>query len=138
MTSYRVQGLVPVVVLAFGGRVIGMHAHTGERLWEHVTARRAGALRIATEAGRVFVLSGELSCLDQVSGELVWKVSLPMTIGPTPSLLPYASTVVVADMGEAACFAMEDGNQLWHDGFPGFGVANVAIAVPGANVQIDS
>lgn len=139
MTSYRDQGFVPIVVVAFGAHVVGMHARTGARVWEHDTSWSIGPLRITCDGDRVFVLSGtKLTSLEHATGALFWTTTVPATVsGSGPSLLAYAGTVVVADMGEAAGYAQEDGELLWHDEFEGYGIASVALAVPGASSQID-
>ena len=139
MSQYREPGGgPPIVVLAFGGRVIAVHAHHGKRLWEHNTGKGGYCDRISISGTRVYALcKSVLVCLDYETGREHWTVVVPAAVeGPSATLLAHGGSVVAAGAGEAAAYSA-DGELLWHDGFKGYGMSSVAIAVPGASAQVD-
>lgn len=139
MSMHYRQAGAPLMVLAFGQRVVGIDVHTGQRLWEYEMGSKSEAHRVGVEGNRVFVLGAHhLVCLDYVSGGELWRVAPPAVLcGGGTTLLAHAGAVVVAAVGEAAAFAADDGRPLWHDAFKGYGLGSVALAVPGASAQVD-
>ena len=76
------------------------------------------------------IAKGKLLCLNYLTGELLWSVKLER-VGDIPNLLVYAGCVIVTGIGEATSFALDDGRQLWHDKFKGYGIHGGAMAAPG-------
>ncbi len=76
-------------------------------------------------------------CLDYLTGRPRWLVDLPHSFGRNPSVLCHGGCIIVQNIGEAACFTMQDGSMRWHDKFSGLGIYEGAMAAPGVSVQID-
>ncbi|MCC6524549.1 MAG: PQQ-binding-like beta-propeller repeat protein [Polyangiaceae bacterium] len=130
--SYReTEGPAPVVVVALGGHVFGLDRRTGARLWEHEVGGRFA--RIAVTADRVLAAGVRLLCLEYPTGALLWTADLPWTAW---TLLWSGGQILVAGSGEVACYS-ELGEQLWHDGFRGYGLSAVALGLPGVVAEAD-
>ena len=128
----------PLVVLSFKNRLVGIHAHTGQRVWTFEFDINGGRGQLRVEAGRVFFIAkSTMFCLDYGTGALLWRTVIPNALGSEPNTLCYADCIVLMGAGEAASFAMADGAKLWHDGFSGFGIYGGAMAAPGVASPID-
>ena len=79
------------------------------------------------------MLAGVLECFDAMTGRRIWR--RPAT-GST--LLVDGDVCFVGGEGAVTCVAAHDGRQLWTDGFKGYGIGWVAIAVPGHAAQADA
>jgi outer membrane protein assembly factor BamB len=134
--SYRSepQQAPPIVVVAFAGRVFGLDAMTGARVWQSEHRAGAGHVRLAMGQTRVYALrAGELSCLDYATGRALWSTALPFS---ADTLLLEGAQLFAGGSGEA-CRVSEDGAVVWHDSFSGMGQGNVALGVPGSAAQPD-
>jgi outer membrane protein assembly factor BamB len=130
--SYRAAPGLSIVVVAFGGKVFGIDADMGRRLWGYDSGTN-GVVRVSVHEGRVYVLaSNVLACLDHPTGRLVWHLQIPRG----DSLLVAGERVIVGGAGEVRCYSSQ-GSLLWEDDFKGMGLGEVALAVPGASVQAD-
>ncbi|HJK91542.1 MAG TPA: PQQ-binding-like beta-propeller repeat protein [Polyangiaceae bacterium LLY-WYZ-15_(1-7)] len=136
---YREDGSADrsVLVASLNGRVFGFDAVTGERRWEH----RVGGVHVEllVEEDRVFAAAADrrLHCFHYPTGEPAWEVKLPMVYVSRPTMLREADRLYVAIGGELACVDLE-GNLLWHDPMKGFGIASMALGLPGKTRQSDS
>src|SRR5688572_12022466 len=122
------QTTPPIVVLCLMKHLVGINAHTGQRVWE-VESIPAGPIQI--EYGRVVYVAsgGGIVCLDYLTGAQLWKAAAPGRMGISGVLLLlYAGCVIATGMGEAVCFNLQNGAQLWHDPFKGYGSSTGATA----------
>jgi outer membrane protein assembly factor BamB len=128
----------PLVVLTFAERIVAVNAHTGDRVWEFATDIKTPYAQVRVDQGRVLLVAkGTLFCLHYEQGTLLWKASVPRSMGDEPNVLVYAGCVLVTGTGEAAGFALHDGSLLWHDPFKGYGIHGGAMAAPGVASPID-
>lgn len=119
----------PLVVITFRERIVAVHARSGERAWEHETGFKASYQYLRVVDDRVFYVGGkQLLCLGYRSGELLWSAQLRHD---TPNILVYGGAVLVTEVGETTGYAVEDGRELWHDNFKGYGIYGGAMAAPG-------
>jgi hypothetical protein len=82
----------------------------------------------------LYVVTKQVLCVDYRTGRLLWSAPIPWQ---RPRVLAYAGCVVLADVGEAMGISLQDGSQLWHDKFPGYGIYGGAMAAPGVTAPID-
>jgi outer membrane protein assembly factor BamB len=121
----------PLLIAAFGGRVFGMDAATGARMWfyepEHTSV---GEVRLVPTVQGLFVLTNRvLACLDAATGEVTWSVR----VSQGATLLVETDSVFVGGAGEVRCYARANGQLLWEDKFTWMGQGAVALAL-GTNV----
>jgi outer membrane protein assembly factor BamB len=127
----------PLVVMTFHDRLVAMNAHTGQRAWEFQTDANAGVGRLFVDQGLVFYVAGSsVYCVDYLTGASRWRAPNPFTIFEA-NVLVYAGCLVLMANGEAACLNAQNGAQLWHDKFKGYGTLGGAMAAPGVTAQID-
>jgi outer membrane protein assembly factor BamB len=125
--------------MSFKKHLVAMNAHTGERVWTFKLGLKANVGRLVVDHGLVlFATTGKLFCLDYLTGSLHWTTDLPSVVAGKPNMLVYAGCIVLLNVGEAVCFAAQDGRQLWHDKFSGFGIYEGAMAAPGVTAPIDA
>jgi outer membrane protein assembly factor BamB len=134
--SYRALPESPILVVAFNGRVFGLNAKTGERVWSYEGMQSEMAVvRAIVDNMRVYASSGtKLSCLDYASGRCLWQVEIGMQ---SSTLMTSAGRIFVGGQGKLRCFA-DDGSLLWEEGFKGKGLGVIALALPGHAVQGDA
>jgi len=128
----------PLVVLSFKKHLVAMNVSTGERAWTHALEDKNtyGALRV--EHGHVFFITAqEILCLNYLTGKRLWTSELPGAFSSSPRIITYNNCLVLLNIGEAACFAMNDGALRWHDKFRGMGIHGGAMAAPGVWTDID-
>jgi outer membrane protein assembly factor BamB len=127
------QSPLPIVVMGFSKHVVAVHAFTGQHVWE-VEVTPNGPIHV--DQGRVIFTSGfDVVCLDYMTGALLWKASVPKSLGMELNMMLFAGCLIITGLGEAACFNMQNGAQLWYDGFKGRGVANGPMAAPGVTAR---
>lgn len=134
---YRNVPAVPILVVAFGGRVFGVEPGTGRHLWEHESGSTGEhhPVRVVVLGERVYALvDSELHVLDYATGHLLSRTKVPHATGAT--FVHLEGRLYAAGNGAVACFGL-DGSLLWADEFPGKGHGVVALAVPGYAVQGD-
>ena len=128
----------PTLVAAFGGKVFGLSKQTGKRIWEYrmKDGNKEQVVRVALQAGRVYVLADRLACLDYATGKVLWEAPVPggCSFG---MLLVEGDRMFIAESGEVACVSTHDGRLLWFEEFKGEGRASVALAIDGEAVQGD-
>lgn len=118
-----------VVVRTSDGRIFGLSAADGKRMW--VFQRPTPALLLRTQAGVIAVGSdvvagypnGKLIALDIEDGNLTWEVTVTLPRGATEleriadvAGLPLLEPPIVcasAFQGKTACFEIQSRNQLW-------------------------
>lgn len=127
-----------IIVAAFGSRVFGLNAHTGQVLWKQ-SAPSSFVLELAIAAGRVFVCSGEkLHCFDQRTGAELGAVDIPRPrfVEGRPHMLVEGERLYIGTAGTLSCFDL-DGRLLWSEGFRGEGTERMAMGFPGNVRQAD-
>ena len=126
---------IDLLVVAFNGRVFGVHPRTGNRIWRYEIGGYP-IVRSQVYDQRVYAVGGALVCLEHATGRLIWRTELETTFtGGT--LLVGGGIVAVADAGEVTAYESESGRHLWTDGFQGEGVGGVSLALPGISSQND-
>lgn len=123
-----------ILVVAFNGRLFGMHPRTGERLWRYEVG--GSTVRVQVHQDRVYAVGDALVCLEYATGRRIWGHRLKTTF-TSGSLIVGGAMVAVADLGEVAAYDAESGRHLWTDGFKGEGSGGVCLALPGCSIQID-
>lgn len=134
---YRNAPSVPILIVAFGGRVFGVDPGSGRRFWEYEfeSTGQGIPVRILVLGERVYaVASMELHVLEYATGRLLSKTKVPHATGST--FVHMDGRLYTAGNGAVACFGL-DGGLLWADEFVGKGHGAVALAVPGYAVQGD-
>lgn len=122
-----------VVMAAIGPHLVGADASNGKQLWKRIigSLRDKSVLLIALQHDRIIAGRGnDLLCIDQRSGEIVWKVETPVAV---LSLLVDGERIFVSYVGEVACFDAK-GALLWHEALHG-GQGRMYLAAGGAIVQ---
>lgn len=118
-----------VVVRTADGRIFGLNAEDGKRIW--VFQRPTPALLLRSEAGVIAVggdvvagyPNGKLIALDIDDGKLVWEVTVSQPRGATEleriadiaglPLLDGPNVCASAFQGKLACFEVQSRNMLW-------------------------
>ncbi len=121
-----------LVYIAFNGHVFAMDRTTGRRLWAMKVGSSGYTPRIIVENERVFILSGDLTCLDAQTGKTHWSMAVKGT-----TLFVDGDLVLVGGEGEATAHRVSDGGVMWRDDFKGYGLGWVAFAVAGHAQQAD-
>ena len=135
--TYREGAPLPrILVVAFGGNVVGMDAATGYVVWKApVDNLGASPPRIHVLSERVIVVVREQAyCLTYATGQTLWRTQLPLV---ADNLLEVGDRLFVGGSGEVACLDAT-GRVLWHERFKGFGMGKVALGVPGLVSQGDA
>jgi outer membrane protein assembly factor BamB len=121
----------PILVVAFGGNLLGVDPATGKVVWERDVG--AHTPRVIVTDAYVFVAGLRLACFAYPTGEPVWE---------NRAYTDRAASVILSDErlfcgsnGEVACYSARDGQLLWKNKFPGKGSAEVALATPTAAMQ---
>jgi outer membrane protein assembly factor BamB len=123
------------VVISFQERLVAVHPRTGERVWELETGVKEIYGQLCVEDERVlYVIKRKVLCADYRTGRLLWTAAIPFL---RPRMLSCSGCIVLADIGEALALSLQDGSQLWHDKFPGYGLGGGAMAAPGVMAPID-
>jgi outer membrane protein assembly factor BamB len=127
----------PLVVLSIPTRLVGVNAHTGQRMWECETEGHQG--RLFVEQGIVvYVTPMSVLCLDYATGAVRWKTPLPrLFVTGGSNVLVYAGCVLLMGGGEVICIALQNGAQIWRDEVKGVGQLAGAMAALGAASQVD-
>lgn len=127
----------PVLVVAFNGRVFGLDARTGQRVWSHDIKPGHGEVELVVQPNRVFAAAGRtLVCLAYPTGELLGKTTLPGTYESRPTMMANGDLLYVATGGELTCVDAA-GRALWHEPFVGKGLGSIALGFPGDVRQAD-
>lgn len=135
--TYRAQQSIPILVVAFGGRIFGVDPASGRHIWGHESREpsQLHIVRLHVVGDRVYaVIDRELRVLSYTTGQVLSSVSIPH--GATSTMMLLEGRIYCAGNGAVACFGL-DGALLWADEFSGMGYGDVAFAVPGYAVQAD-
>ena len=134
-TAYRTPE-TRVLVVAFNDVVRGLDETTGAVVWRAALPAFARPIAIEVTGDRVYAAAGGAApvCLDLATGAVLWSAHLA-THGRATLLLD-GDALYVATAGEVECYGI-DGQRRWHNGFPGEGIGEVAIGVPGRVAQGD-
>lgn len=126
-----------VAVFGLNGRVFGIDAASGRRLFEHQVG--SGDIELEVGHGRVFAHphGAELFVFEYPSGRQIGHTRLPGDWPGRATMLLYDQRLFVCTGGEVTCVNL-DGQVLWHDPMKGKGVGSVAIAFPGTRRVVDS
>jgi outer membrane protein assembly factor BamB len=126
----------PLLIACLRNQVFGLDPSTGAIVWEHVSQEDAPrTARIEVGDGVVYALFFcRLTCLDYLSGRMLWTVALPGAVNA--SILVLSDRIVVTSSGELHCVTLQ-GVVTWKQPFMGKGYGDFALAVPGASVQAD-
>ena len=114
MTDGEESGRPPVLVLAVNGKVLGVDAATGARLWEHDTGGR-GQVEIAVHRERVFAngIEPAVLCIEYPSGRFLGKADIPRR-EPGGRMLLEGDRLYIQGGGKVTCMSALDGRGLWH------------------------
>jgi outer membrane protein assembly factor BamB len=137
-----------VLVAGLKGRIFGIDARSGERLWEHAIVGEGGLFGASVAAGEVEILvegdrifakaSGPtLALFEYPSGRLLGQLQVPGSYHGRSTMLLENGLLFVASGGEITCVRADDGAVLWHDPMSGKGIGSVALAFPGKVRQAD-
>ncbi|HET7730346.1 MAG TPA: outer membrane protein assembly factor BamB [Usitatibacter sp.] len=118
-----------VVVRTADGRIFGLSAEDGKRIW--VFQRPSPALLLRSEAGVIVTggdvvagyPNGKLLALDGADGKLIWEVTVAQPRGTTEleriadiaglPVLEGNTVCAAAFQGKVACFEIQSRNMLW-------------------------
>lgn len=125
----------PLVVLTFMKRLVAVNAHTGQRVWECPTDLTLSGRLVVDQGLVVYVATQAIYCVDYLTGGVRWKV--PNPLGVESNVILYAGCVLLTNRGEAVSLNAQNGAQLWHDAFPGYGATGSSMAAPGVSAQVD-
>jgi outer membrane protein assembly factor BamB len=128
---------LPILVVAFGGRIFGMNPQTGQRVWvfEGDMVTQGAGTRLLIDDQRIYAtFHQQFVVLDYLTGAVLRRAAMPG--GTFGSMMIVEGRVYSAGNGAVACFSL-DGALLWSDEFKGMGYGEVALGVPGYIVQQD-
>ena len=124
----------PLLVISFGGHVLGVHRRSGEEVWRWALGSAASA-RVVVGGEHVVAVQNDLvACLSYTTGDLAWRAFLPFN---ADTVMVDGNEIFVAGAGEAAAYDLRNGAALWHAPFKGMGLGSVALALPGNAAQVD-
>ncbi len=121
----------PVLVVAFGGQVVGLDPVTGKIAWEYDLGGHTPRL-LVTET-QIFAAGHQLCCLAYPTGELIWKAE--HYISRYATFVKSGDQLFTAVAGEVECYSALDGKPLWTNKFPGKGSDIVALGTPSNVMQ---
>ena len=124
-----------VLLVATGRQVVAADPSTGKILWRHTIGASKGKsiARMGLLGEQVVVARDEdLHCLDQRTGEVLWKAESPIAVDAL--IVSTSRRIFVARGGEVACFD-EGGKQQWHEVLGSEGA--VSLAIDGVVLQAD-
>jgi outer membrane protein assembly factor BamB len=129
-----------VLVVAFRGKVLGIDARTGQRLWQQAIGESfvIDEVELIITPARVFVCDGKvLACLEYPSGTWIGATPLPgKYAGGRPTMVLQGEALYVATTASVTCFD-NAGQVVWHDPFEGLGFGSMALGFPGNVRQAD-
>ena len=135
MQDYRTASPSPVLVVAFGSRVLGLDPARGAVVWKHeLTGTASEIFLVVTPTLVVAVGYVGIACFRYPTGEKLW--SADSATSGRPTVLLDGDRLFVGRMGEVECWSLS-GTRLWHEPFKGFGMGPVAIGVPDRVAQAD-
>jgi outer membrane protein assembly factor BamB len=133
--TYREGEPAPVIIAAFGGRVLGLDPGTGEVRWEQLIETTGYACSLLVTNSTIYTCGvKKLVCLDYPTGAVRWTADMPRGRGTL--LLEGGRLFVATSSGEIDCFSL-DGQRLWHNPLKGKGNGAVALGTPGNVMQAD-
>jgi outer membrane protein assembly factor BamB len=126
-----------VVVVALGGKVVGIHRRTGKELWRNpLPSGGYGVVELHVDETTVLALvGGNLYCLELETGDERWSTAVEGSGRGT--MLVAGDRVFTVCGGELTCVLLEDGARRWATGLPDMGGGSAAIGVPGLMRQAD-
>ena len=137
--AYRTPPTFPVLVVAFGGEVVGLDPASGRTLWSHRGKYKGDAhpTRAGVGDGTVYAgpIDDELHLLDYATGKLLFCSKIPHVTGGT--VMTVDRQIYFAGNAVVDCFGL-DGRLLWSARFDKDNNARgVSLAVPGQAEQGD-
>jgi outer membrane protein assembly factor BamB len=131
------MSIAPLIV-ALGGRVIGIDQNTGKELWKN-EMHGGGLAWVAIAVTDEFVFSSasasKIFCINRRSGENVW--SAKTTGMGRATILCTEDHVFISKSGCLDCFNKLDGSQLWGQDLRAAGKGCAALGVTDNVVQAD-
>ena len=126
------------LIVALGGRVVGVDVDTGQELWRN--EMHGGGLSwvaIAVTEGHVFssASSAKIFCIDRHTGEEIWTAKTS-SLGRA-TILCTGDKVIVSKSGYLDCFLASDGMLQWSQSLRDVGKGGAALGVTNNVVQAD-
>jgi glucose dehydrogenase len=121
------------------GRVVAVHATSGQVTWEATEAPTRYSPVV--DGGRVHLVEpDEVTTLDAATGAELWRVPLSSPAS-APSVARGGWIVIATDDAEVLALRADDGTVVWHRRYPNAVVARAAINgdrlyLPGADSQV--
>ena len=128
---------VPLIV-ALGGRVIGVDLESGLELWRN-EMHGGGLSWVAIAVTDIHVFSSasasSIFCIDRHTGKTIW-MSKTSGLGRA-TILCTKDKVIVSKSGYIDCFDVSDGKLVWQQSVRSAGTGGAALGVTNNVVQAD-
>lgn len=136
MVYRQAPGDGPILVVAFGGNVMGLEPASGKRVW-HVQPKLGlgqSLARLLVTDDEVLLGAGfDLLSLDYLTGAQRWRTRLEH---PATTLLVTSDSIFAGGVGAVTALTRK-GERRWHEAFKGLGTAVVSLGVPGRSLSTD-
>ena len=126
------------LIVALGGRVVGLDTATGETLWHNeLQGSGVGFVALAVNDHCVVASASAASifCLDRFTGEIAWSAKT-QGLGRA-TLLIQESQIFVAKSGYVDCFHLSTGQLEWTKDLHKLGRKSAALGLTHNVVQAD-
>ena len=126
------------LIVALGGRVVGMDVATGDVLW-HNELQGSGvgfvALAVTDDFVVVSASAARLFCLNRLTGNIVWS-NQTQGLGRA-TILIQDGNIFIAKSGLLDCFHLSTGQLAWSKSLQKLGKKTAALGLTNNVVQAD-